>query len=326
MTRSKHIDGFTLPELMVSLVIGTTIMLAVSILFASSNKAQNEVRKSSQQLENAFIGNALLSEQIRLAGFYGEFDPINMAEPGALPDVCDITASMKLHVQGLNDVTAATKPACITESIVENSDILVVRRVGTCTAGDADCADTVIDGNTYLQVSRCNQDTTAYYVAAAPFAFDLHQNCPSTVALASIAAAPLRRYRVQIYYVAANNQPSDGIPTLKRLELTGAAASTTIGLATGIGEMQVQYGVDSAATNDGNADSFVPEPATIADWTQVVAVKVWLLGRNLEESPDYINGKSYVLGDVVRGPFNDRYKREVLTSEVRLTNVAARKE
>ena len=58
----------------------------------------------------------------------------------------------------------------------------------------------------------------------------------------------------------------------------------------------------------------------------VTSVKIYVLARSREASPNYTDSKTYTLGsagDV--GPFNDNFKRHVFTTTVRLTNVAGRR-
>ena len=91
---------------------------------------------------------------------------------------------------------------------------------------------------------------------------------------------------------------------------------------------------------DGNPDVFIrcttAVPCTAQQLSNVVAVKVYLLVRNTEASASYQDVKKYCLaamatGDVCPpassfGPFNDRFKRHLFTTTVRLTNVSGRRE
>lgn len=58
-----------------------------------------------------------------------------------------------------------------------------------------------------------------------------------------------------------------------------------------------------------------------------VAAKVFILARSREQSPGHNDTKTYKLGSAAAlGPFNDGYKRQVLSTTVRLTNVSGRRE
>jgi type IV pilus assembly protein PilW len=60
----------------------------------------------------------------------------------------------------------------------------------------------------------------------------------------------------------------------------------------------------------------------------VVAAKVNLLVRSNSATPNYIDTKSYTLGNtgVTLGPYNDGFKRHVYSTTVRLNNISSRRE
>src|SRR5262249_62300030 len=82
-------------------------------------------------------------------------------------------------------------------------------------------------------------------------------------------AADLRRFVTRIYFIANNDNPGDGIPTLKRSELIGAGAPcavpgancfSVVPLVGGIENMQLEYGLDTNAIPDGAPDVFTADP------------------------------------------------------------------
>ncbi|WP_426175485.1 PilW family protein [Massilia sp. TWR1-2-2] len=91
---------------------------------------------------------------------------------------------------------------------------------------------------------------------------------------------------------------------------------------------------------DGNPDVFIrctaAAPCTAAQLTNVVAAKLYVLVRNTEPSAGYVDSKTYCLATVpaggacpaagLVGPLNDRYKRHLFSTTVRLTNIAGRRE
>src|SRR5205823_3720696 len=86
-------------------------------------------------------------------------------------------------------------------------------------------------------------------------------------ALGSLTAAD-----VYVQSNAADNDPADN--TLKM---------RTVSLVEGIENFQVDYGVDT--DGDGVLDgAYTQAPATINDWTNVVAVRLNVLARNIEPS------------------------------------------
>ncbi len=78
-------------------------------------------------------------------------------------------------------------------------------------------------------------------------------------------------------------------------------------------------------------------PCTVAQLENAVAVKLFVLARNLQTSPGYTDAKTYCLGTANPdgtcpdpsskvGPFNDGYKRHLFSTTVRLGNVSGRRE
>ena len=70
----------------------------------------------------------------------------------------------------------------------------------------------------------------------------------------------------------------------------------------------------------------------MAEWTQVVAVRLNLLARNTEATPGYTDTKTYTLGLDSAGAANnvtapgDAYRRHNYKELVRVQNVSQRKE
>ena len=322
--------GFSLIELMVSITIGLLILSALATLFVNQSKARSELDKANRMIDNARYALEILSDNLKLAGFYGSLNPNSIAAPGTLPDPCstamaDIAAALPLHIQGYNaanpTVAAASPPTCLPATLKTGSDILVIRRVDT-SAPIAQAA--AVNGTPYLQARVCQYDTATHIVNNTPAGFTLRQkNCTAT---STTPYADLRRMMVQIYYIDSSNQAGDGIPTLKRVELNDTGAMTTVPLVEGIEFMQIDYGLD--ADSDGSADSYIAAP-TLANWPNIMSVKLNLVARNIDSTADYIDTKTYSLGSLA-GTYTpaagDHFKRHAYTQVVRLSNPSGRRE
>ena len=164
-----------------------------------------------------------------------------------------------------------------------------------------------------------------------PASLTLRQrNCTST---STTPYTDLRRMMVHIYYIDAKNEAGDGIPTLKRIELSDTGTLATVPLVEGIEYMQVDYGVDG--DNDGVADNYSSTCAAcataenwVAYWSNVVSVKLNIVARNIESTAGYTDTKIYSLGlDGTYTPaVGDHYKRHAYTQVVRLVNPSSRRE
>jgi Tfp pilus assembly protein PilW len=195
---------------------------------------------------------------------------------------------------------------------------------------------------------------------------------PATLPITSGSAtlAEKRRLISDIYYIADiahPDKPGETIPTLVRsqLDLSGIEVKqrTPVRLLEGVEALRVELGIDDTgetgtpvdysdvvdwqdattkaqATNrgDGAPDRFkrctTATPCTAAELMNVVAVKLYVLARSRDPSPDYIDTKKYCLGEPPADgscaqeipAANDHYKRHVFTTSVRLVNVSGRRE
>ncbi|MES3025036.1 MAG: PilW family protein [Pseudomonadota bacterium] len=334
--RGARARGFSLAELMIAIAIGLIIMAGMTTLFVNNSAAQAEVEKVNRQIENGRFAISTLTNDVRNAGFMGEYDPSPLATPAALPDPCavslaEVVNALPLHVQGIDGLASASL-SCITDA-VPGTDAIVVRHARTCVLGAANCG-AVDDPGPFFQASLCNSKTELdsgtlsdhYALGVAAAALTLHtKNC--------LTLAPVRRYLTHIYYVSNNDVGTDAIPTLKRAELEaredGSMGFNVVPLVEGIENLQLQYGIDN--TGDGVADAYSANPGAVQNWRNAVSVKISLLARNLEVSPRHEDSKSYTLGadaagnDIVIGARNDGYKRHVFQALASMSNPVGRK-
>jgi type IV pilus assembly protein PilW len=343
MQLNRRMRGFTLVELMIAMALGLMLLAGLSVVFLSSSRSRGEMERANRQIENGRYAMHVLTEDLRLAGFLGEFDiqqtTLLTSPPALKPDACatavgDLIAAMPMHVQGYD--LGAGAPACITD-VRPGTDIVVVRRAGRCVNGTPRCD--MPAGGPFFQASLCNNaaelgniDPANYYRLTTDLALldRRMRDCLTT--------AGQRRYLVRIYFIANNDIAGDGIPTLKRAELANGRF-TIAPIAQGIENLQLEYGIDS--TNDGMPDAFTADPDTFngcagvtcnRNWVNALAVKVAILARNAEATQNYVDDKSYTLGlkadglDQVVPAAGDGYKRHVYQAEVRINNAAGRRE
>lgn len=311
---------------MVGMTLSLFIAAALGTLMANMSRAHTELDRSSRQIENGRYAIDLLTEEIRLAGFYGD-----VRQAGAIystPEPCatsianlgwsaaPITVPLPLEGRsGSGDV-----PSCVT-SHQDATALLVLHRLST----ERTAVASVAGGGAFVQTSQCAVDPfmPPLVISSSQADFFLQNLACDTI-------NPVRRYLSRIYYVAScSDCARDTIPTLKRLEYRDGALQETA-LAEGIEEIQFEYGFDT----DGNGvpDEFLTaldgvEDSAANDWSNVMAVRVWVLSRTTEETRGYTDVKTYQLGaHGTRGPFNDLFKRRVHTTTVRLNNPAGWRE
>ena len=343
LTPPGRMAGMSIIELMIAIALGLIVLAGLATLFANQSAARSEMERSSRQIENGRFAMELLTDDLRMAGFWGELNliPANFPVPGALIDPCSFTkadwvAALPLHVQGYDDGAGA--PACMPADLRPGTDIVVVRRVSTCEAGAANCS-AVVNGTPYIQVSRC-----ATEVAVPVQAYELGQSGTEPFVRTQrdcAARAALRQYIVRIYYIADVPQVAPlptPLPTLKRLDFNAATnAWVQTSLVDGIEELQLEYGIDT--DGDSDPDVYNADPSTYAcagctaasNWSNVVTARVYVLARNSEASVNYTDTKTYSLGRTAAGlPYQvtpgGAFRRHAYSGLVRIVNVSERRD
>lgn len=338
----RSMAGISIVELMIAMVLGLLVLAGLASIFAGSSAARQEMERSARQIENGRFAMELLGEDLRMAGFYGEFNVATLPVPGAMPDLCSVNvadwqAAMPISIQGY-DNGAGFPALCLPSNVKSGTDMLAVRRAATCEAGTPNC-EPLVGNAPYIQVSKCS-DTTPPENVATPFVLGLQGVAPFSLRLRNCAtAAGQRRYYVRVYYVSNDNGDGAAIPTLKRLDMDGMAWVETP-LVEGIEELNIEYGIDW--DGDGNPNGYTTDPTNFTaagcasctapnNWFNVVTARVNLLARNIEASPNYVDTKRYSLGldaggaEITVNP-GGPYRRHAYTGVVRVVNVGQRRE
>lgn len=343
--------GFTLIELMIGVGLSLMILAGLVSVFVSNSNTRKEIERTTRQIENGRYASELLSNNLMHAGFYAEFDPTLVAVPAAMVEACstaaaDIQAGLALPIQGYRSATTSTAGLTCLTDLKDNTDVVVVRRASTCVAGSTGC-DALTSGSFYyFQASLCNPSegneelasgtvTDWYRLDSTTANLDRHKRtCLVSGCLCSTAPlADIHRYHTYIYFVANNSVGTDGVPTLKRAELTGSGF-TIVPLVEGIENLKLEYGIDT--NGDGMPEGYTPTPDTynscaaaacaVTNWRNVTAARVFILARNTEVSPGYTDSKTYTLDSATTvGSFGDGYRRHVFNTTVKLANIAGRR-
>ncbi len=341
--RARAPRGFTLIELMVGITLGLIVLAIATTAFVNVSSNRRDMERTARQIENGRFAMQLLADDIINTGYFGEFDPRDVGPPAAKPDPCstsvaDMKSMVMMHVEGY--AAGAAMPSCISD-VRSGTAVVAVRRTATCIAGDTNC-DAAATGLIYFQSTLCNDElanpavSTHYIVAAKPAsgsAFPLHKHDCTTL-------ASLRVYVMHIYFIANNNAPGDGVPTLKRAELGANGEFSVVALVEGIENLQLEYGLDTngdsmpddVSADPGTYGGCAADPCYVTNWLNAVTAKVHLLSRSIDATPGYRDAKTYPLGlqadgtQLTVGPFNDGFKRHAYTETIRMNNPAGRRE
>lgn len=269
--------GFTLIEIMVALVISTILMTALASIFAQSVSTREQIDRDGQKIETARYSIDTLSEDIRLAGYFGNYSPPTTGSAPAdwkYVDPCSTTGGNPLP--GWNATTSPVQvpfpifvyeahdtgslPAALTgclDNYKAKTDVLVIRRTSTnaITAGGAD----YVPNDTYLQVSSCGEgplDTQPFHAMATATSSDFTMHTLECSVTVPGPPARLRKLITRIYFISTCNDctgTGDGIPTLKLVELGAIGGVLKIKenlrtVAPGVENMHIELGIDGVGT------------------------------------------------------------------------------
>lgn len=364
-------QGMTLIELMVSIAIGLVLVLSMLVLYINIARNQTQLSNTGRQVENGKFALQILQEDLRHAGFWGDYlpryDDKGLATPVDIPDALPnpclsystanwnsdyIRNLMGIAIQGYNAVP--TDCNTLLTNKADNTDVLLVRYVENCTAGQTNC-DAETAGRLYFQSSRCSSEIAGgnrFVLNTTGLTLKSNIFCPA-VSPATDTTAAKRRFVSHFYHVRNFSVTAgDGIPTLMRssfnLSGTTLAFQASQPLIEGIQGFRVEYGIDNIGSNgaavnynsasgainrgDGTPDVYITCPKSggaacgVNDMFNVVSARIHVLARNLEPTPGHNDTKKYFLAGVEYGPFNDAFIRRAYSTTVRLMNPASRRE
>ncbi len=134
------------------------------------------------------------------------------------------------------------------------------------------------------------------------------------------AGAQLMRGETWVYYVGA--RPGGGPPALFQRRLQADGATTTAALVADelvehAETMQILYGVDPGL--DGDVDTYVTAN-NVANWNEVVAVRIGLVMRSPEEYGTEFDSDIYDVNETLLNPVDDRRVRQVFTTTIAIRN------
>ena len=276
--------------------------------------------------------------------------------------VANVKTHLILPVQGYDSPGSTPLSSCINAAnFVAGTDVLVVRRASstyTCdptvhaedtAKGQAGMA--LVAARLYIQTLPSTTNTFNPIVAlgSPSSAFTNFTDLPKVRGLlagtpdfcdTNVVPSPIRQLVTHIYYVSPCSNRANGstcassddggspIPTLYRMELrsgTYITSSDNYPLVEGVENFQVEYGLDSDADGSPNS-AYVTDPGATTNWRNLMAVRMYVLARNTQVSPGYLDTKTYNLGGTVPPIANDGYRRHVYDTLVRLKNPSERKE
>lgn len=293
-------QGLTLIEILLVLALGVIVTGAVLSLFTQMIQTRSHIERTGQKTEAGRYAIDLLTTQMRLAGYYGEFIPasidtvLNQLCDGAAVRTNDLgagpawnpAAALPAAVLGFSDAGVAATPCIDLSDHVAGTDVLVAWRADTQDPWTA--------------------RKRLYYVADC-------DDCGTPDGIPTLKEMTLSAGDV--------------------------AWSAPVSMVPGVEQLRIVYGFDrvvdpgtGAVTLDGVVDNYrrLPNPVAVAGegWPDALAARVFVLVRDLQTTNGHVDTATYVLDDPATpfDPPNDAFKRRVFTGTTVFNNVIGRRE
>lgn len=327
---SRRPQGFSLIELMISMLIGLIVLGGVLTIVINSKRSFLDHQAMSQIQENARYALDTITRDIRMAGYFAcaptEKGVINTSKVGGTGGYLIKPGDAIAPLTGFDNVTNAKVSDAIT-SVALATDVIMIRRadvekeyrvvntpVTTKELTVAGAKADVVSGDPMVLVAPgCD---AGILFNAGDVSGTTIKGLPSGVPLKSfVAGSRVAPVLVNSYYVSTSTLVTDS-PVLKR-EIITATGSTFEELAIGVENLQFEYGtlVGGVMTYSSAVSA-----ASVAD---AVAVRVHLLMRSQMPVHNTPLGFTFRHGDTAADKTEipaDRYLRQQVSATVQLRN------
>jgi type IV pilus assembly protein PilW len=276
-TQQKHQNGFSVVEVMIAMLLSMALAGGIISVFVNNSYSFKQDENIGRMQDNARFALREIAFDISMAGHYAD-----------------------LHIP---------------DSVSYDGDLAIATPCGP--AGQDNWIYRTTEAGNSLSIMAVDNATNAA-ASAAHSCFDGSEILDGTdvVAIKRVAGAETTpAFRPSIYYIRQfADTPGDDIPTLCRKALSGAGpVMTTECLATGIENLQIEYGIDTS--QDGHPNVYLTNP-TLTQMQDVVAARIFLIARTTDIDTRYVNNKTYSISnapDVIPG---DSFHRRVFSTSV----------
>jgi len=326
----KYQNGFSLLEVFIALAIGLVIFAGVLSVFVGMRTTTVETSSNGELQENGRFAMSLLTDGLSRQDLWGDytgiFDFSSISHALAAPGN-DCTGA------GVNN---ASFPAAI-------GHFRTIWGQTVASANPMGCFSDAKIGSDVIQIKRVLASEIMKADGVTPLLEDPEEAAPAgnyhlvtnsnggilfgSGAVPAVDNSRVWQYQHHVYYVREETQGSNTVPVLMQGQLTTQMSFSPV--IDGIEMIRFMYGYDADTDPDapgyGIVDAFIPaSDMTEALWndaggTKIIAIKIFVLARNITPDAKYTNDNTYLLGDL-SVTFNDNYRRLLFSSTVTLYN------
>lgn len=324
----KYQQGFSLLEVFVALAIGLVIFAGVLSIFVGMRTTTAETSSHGELQENGRFAMSLLTDNLSKQDFWGDytgiFDNASIDHTLAAPDNDCVgggvnNRSFPLSVGTFRTlwgqtVESANPMRCFSDAKIDSDVIQIKRVIGS---ESVDNAGVPLESGDIASVDN-------YYLVTNPNGGELFAGGE----VPEVDNSRVWQYQHLVFYIREESQGNNVVPVLMQGRLVNGGMSFAP-IVDGIEMIRFMYGVDFdndiKSAGYGIVDSFISaEDMTEALWdnaggSKIIAVKVYVLARNVLPDNKYTNTNTYQLGDLAV-TFDDHYRRLLFSSTVTLYN------
>jgi type IV pilus assembly protein PilW len=305
--RKHPMAGVSLIELMVSLVIGSLLIIGAVTVYMQSRTTYRTNEAAARLQETVRYALDVIEPDIRMAGYWGLTNRPEYVENRGLPADTEQT------------VAAGVTNNCGTNWTVDAAHYLDGRdQDGVGYDLDCDGIDPAADSDVLI-VRRASSNTTALTIDR----FQIQSNRIRAVVFkdgtlpGGFAVAPASETHdlvVNAYYIS---NPGGGARfSLRRQRLLGDTVDDEE-IIEGIQDLQVQFGIDT--DTDNNADQYVSAEAVPAG-AQIVSARIWLMAVAPDIEVGFVDGTNYAYANAAPGTFSDNRRRLLVSKTIQIRN------
>jgi len=321
ITQKNYQAGFSVVEIMIAMLLSMALAGGIISVFVNNSYSFKQDENIGRMQDDARHALREIAFDLSMAGHYADLHiPSSVSYDGGLTigqdcgpagqanwmyRTTEVGTGNSLSLTAIDNATSATALAAhscfIGGELQDGTDIVSIKRVAGAEAN-------VLSVNgAYL---RTNGTVGVLFSGVAPIA------PPVVVALPRADWV----FRPRIYYIRQfANTPGDNIPTLCRKVLRAAGPGmTTECLATGIENLQIEYGIDT--TQNGQPNVWLSNPS-LTQVQDVVSARVFLIARTTELDTRYVNTKTYSISNAPDLVPNDGFHRRVFSTSVSIQNI-----
>lgn len=327
---APRIAGFSLTELMISLVLGAVVLVALLRAIGTASAALRSRDAMAEARERARFALATLEPDIQMAGFYGlsmrggDFgwlsagDAVGAAPASALrqeslplaaaPDAAhecgnNFAIDLATAIQASDDVYGFGIPVRMgcqpNGGARTGADTLTIRRAGSSVSPpEVGRIQLLVDRSDERKRWLLADGTLPAGLTLTPGRFQCHD------------------LEVHSYYIANDSVGQRGTPSLRVKSLTSVAGVPSYldtEVMPGVEDLQIRLQTESG----------IYDPSHLPAGAQVRAVQIWLRVRAITPEPTFTDTRSYQYADVETTPggAESHYRRLLVTRVIAVRNV-----